>query len=46
MAKVIKWHKLGKGLYLVEMDICLAIVHTDDNGQIIRIATFGEQKGK
>jgi len=41
--KVIEGYRLFKDKYLVVLDECLAVVTVDDNGEIIRVATFGER---
>lgn len=42
--KVLKWHRLDDHTLIAEMDVCLAVVHLNDKGEIIRLATFGEKK--
>ncbi len=44
MAKVIKWHRLDSHTLIAEMDICLAVVHVNDKGEIVRVVTFGEKE--
>ena len=35
---------LSKNKYIAELTTCLAVVTTNDKGEIIRMVTFGERK--
>ena len=42
--KLIAKYRLNNRQYIAELSNCLAIVTTDEKGEIIRVATFGERR--
>ena len=42
--KLIARYWLNNRQYIAELSNCLAIVTTDEKGEIIRVATFGERR--
>lgn len=44
MTRLIARYWLNKYQYVAELSNCLAIVTQDKNGEIIRVATFGNKK--